>query len=218
MSVRLAVLPLYVALIVATGCDQAGPSAGSTAPATPTTSNAVPPTNSVAVLNTNVPLDFVPLSPLENAVLELRVQVAALETDFRRSKALSHPLEVTLDFSEKSFGSIYTSVGQLFIGTVDAQPYLDGYKLALNIGNPTTAQFEGITLHVTWGPKDLKGETPEERAASYKSTTVRVNEPLLPGKWNRVEINAVPAKPEAVRNVHVMVEVISVVLNNPSTK
>jgi len=158
MSVRFPCLPLFAALIAATGCDRAGP------PAVVAASS-----NTVLASDTNAPfLELEPISDdradielLKEKFNELKTKVDELGKDLRQWQeiSLTHENEATLDFSKKVFTTVKTRVGYLFVSSIDAQPYLDGYKLIVHIGNPTTARFDGITVKVQWGlPFDLDGK------------------------------------------------------------
>jgi hypothetical protein len=67
-------------------------------------------------------------------------------------------------------------------------PYLEGYKISLNVGNPFAMQFSGVSGRLGYG------DTPS--AAYSESTGFSTTEPLQPGVWNSitVTINQVAAK------------------------
>lgn len=70
---------------------------------------------------------------------------------------------VVLDTTAKGFQRIDTDNGSFFMSLVDVQSYLDGYKVRLNIGNPSSASYQGIRLRLKWG----KAEPPDPNEATY---------------------------------------------------
>jgi hypothetical protein len=222
MSARFLTVALFAAL-VATGCDQRGPLGAVAAPTL----------NAVAALDTNVPTPEIEFVSEERADIELlkdkfnvlKDKLDELAKELQQQKEMSHQEQVTIDFSKETFTTIKTPVAEFFISPIDAQPYLDGYKLTLHIGNPTSARFSGVTLKVKWGAL-LERRTDLDDAEltahvkkwlnDQKSQTIKITESLLPGKWNKVEIVAVPATAEGIRNVRIQIEVESAFLTNPT--
>jgi outer membrane murein-binding lipoprotein Lpp len=90
-----------------------------------------------------------------------------------REKARGHP-DAELDTSHGAYAPIDNlgGVGTFFIAFEDAQPYLDGYKVRLKIGNPSTATYEGFQLHLTWG----RAEVPEPIAIAAHSAIWAIRE------------------------------------------
>lgn len=55
------------------------------------------------------------------------------------------------------FGLLRTDVGTFLISIDDVEPYLEGYKLKLKIGNITSATYGQFKLSIEWGPKRPTG-------------------------------------------------------------
>ncbi len=59
-----------------------------------------------------------------------------------------------LDPTSKGYSAIRTSQGyKLLVDVVDIEPYTDGQKLTLAIGNPYAMSFVGFQLNVEYGPR-----------------------------------------------------------------
>ena len=85
-------------------------------------------------------------------------------------------------------------------------PYLDGQKVTLSIGNPSSATYSGFTLKVRWGMRYPKydankaGEYLEQYRLAKKSTQeteIKLTNKLSSGKWNKVSFNLTPAPANA---------------------
>jgi outer membrane murein-binding lipoprotein Lpp len=80
---------------------------------------------------------------LTNQIDNVWVTLTPLDTDVRILKGNIHRT-VFLDATAKGFERIDTDTGSFFISVEDVQPYLDGYKLRLKIGNPSSATFNAV--------------------------------------------------------------------------
>lgn len=85
--------------------------------------------------------------------------------------------------------------GDFYIAIKKCEPYLDGIKVVINIGNPYFANFNGFNLHVEWGsrePADL---------SMYLNWFNKLNKKdfsfpniLRAGAWNEVSFVIAPAQ------------------------
>jgi len=120
---------------------------------------------------------------------------------------------VLLDTSAKGYNRIDTDNGTFLISFLDAKPHLDGYKLIFNIGNTTSATYDGFTINVVWGKQyeewakesDIKKEKIDtnvrfekleydEWAKSLHKKSESYLKELKPGYWNKVEVIISPAE------------------------
>lgn len=93
------------------------------------------------------------------------------------------------------------------------QPFLDGYKVILNLGNPTTATYRNFKLKVKWGKEfDYEKDEPEEWRKSLKETEKRFLDELKPASWNKVELVLTPAKSEEIKYIELSMETDEVML------
>jgi hypothetical protein len=109
-------------------------------------------------------------STLSEKVADLQIKVNLLETriSLRESGAIA-----ILSSSDKGYDLAMTRFGTFPVALKNIVPYLDGYRISLSIGNPTTARFDGFTLRLGAGSR---GET-------YELTDF-----LVPGRYTNVEV------------------------------
>lgn len=121
------------------------------------------------------------MTTLENTVSGMDVSVAAFD-----------PTE------PGPYQYIHTNAGDFMVSLHNVAPYLDGQKVTLDIGNPQAAQYNGVTLNISWAPRQ-----PDKNAGlattldwynKIKSKTISITTVLLPGHWNRVSFVIAPAK------------------------
>jgi len=181
---------------------------------------------------------FVPDGP---EMQNLRARVATLESekpkltefdsesvtaDFFGGFVLSLRLNrkwAEVDTASHAFSTIDTEYGVLFVSCKDAQPYLDGYKLLLEVGNPSGASFGNSTIKTKWGPKHPVFPGTKERPAKaedvikYSEAVAKwkqelrekdfpLTQHLAAGSWNPVEIVLSPAKAEDVGHLKLSIE------------
>jgi uncharacterized coiled-coil protein SlyX len=82
-----------------------------------------------------------------------------------------------------------------YISTKDITPYLDGYKVKLEIGNPHQATFQSLTIRADWG----FSTNSEPWGVYLHSTTNKITETLSPGSWTLVELTLLPCTSEDLR-------------------
>jgi hypothetical protein len=91
--------------------------------------------------------------------------------------------------SPGSYSKVETSVGFFLLSLEGAEPYLDGIKVKLEIGNPLALAFAGFQLSAKWGSRKPAGMAAIERwTTGLKSTSESYTQSLVPGKWNTVEL------------------------------
>lgn len=102
---------------------------------------------------------------------------------------------VELDTTKDSYSRVNSNNGTFLVRVMKVEPYLNGYRVVLGVGNITTATFRGCDLTVTWGTKEP--DYSDNWNAWFKSLRTKdehFNTVLLPGNWNEVVIILVPAK------------------------
>src|SRR5262249_7141847 len=126
----------------------------------------------------------------------LRGQILVL-----RSSAAPNYQSVQLDPTEKGYERIDTVSGFFLISCDDAKPYLDGYKLSLRVGNPTTATYSGFRFNVRWG-----GTFQSPSDTTFHQKDVSFTNTLKPASWNNVDLVITPATPEEMKSIFVSME------------
>jgi hypothetical protein len=155
------------------------------------------------------------------AIDELRGKIKSLETKLDGIRVRVHTIEshssryssVSLDPTEKGYGRIDSNSGFFFVSVHKAEPYLDGFRLVLAIGNPSGVSYNGFKLKVAWSkdlPQTTEGESSEEYEkkfnqyeASNKEKEYSFIETLHPGSWNTITLIISPASAEELKNATV---------------
>ena len=115
------------------------------------------------------------------------------------------PNYIVLNFRENKFQKLNTNVGHFFISPEKAIPYLDGYKVVIQIGNPFNCIFCDPEFYISWmmpyeNSKE-KGLTPTEWSNTKKEKEVSILARIEPGKWNNIELILTPCTLEELENV-----------------
>ena len=83
------------------------------------------------------------------------------------------------------YDTIKYNLGTLLVTLSDIQPYANGSKGTLLIGNPYFANLSGLKATMSWGKTDDKGEPIE---GSEKSKQISFIEMMKAGRWTRVTV------------------------------
>jgi hypothetical protein len=77
-------------------------------------------------------------------------------------------------------------------------PYVDGFRVTCNFGNPSSATFNGFKLKAKWGPRLPKDKnmTIAQWEAANREKELSLTNILQAGSWNPVSFVLSPAKPE----------------------
>jgi hypothetical protein len=85
---------------------------------------------------------------------------------------------VRLDFSTKAYQRLETDHGTLYIAVENVEPYANGQRVTLEVGNPMSASFAGYEIHLAFGDKQQKNERPTMD--------------LRAGRWTRIPVIFTP--------------------------
>jgi hypothetical protein len=129
-----------------------------------------------------------------------------VETVF--AKALGEQF-TNVDPAGSGFSRIESNNGSFMVSCKRVEPYLDGFKLVLEIGNPYLVTYSDFNLKCRYGPREPEGQKDataeqsnefqknmDEWKKSLKIKELAFTEQLLPGTWTRVEAIITPAKAE----------------------
>jgi hypothetical protein len=139
-----------------------------------------------------------------NAIKFVWDQNSQMQTNFIRLQSTLYAYQfannsVSITPDEKGYGLLKTPFGNLFISTESIEPYLDGYKIHLKIGNPTSAHFNGFSLICsTYQTTNVNG--------TFHAFTNDFTDELSAGYWTPVDFVLAPASMEDVRNASVSVQ------------
>lgn len=152
------------------------------------------------------------IEDLKRQLSELNIKVLTSEIENKRFK------NVTLDPSVKGYGRVDTSAGFFLVSLEDAVPYVDGYKITINVGNPSTATYSGIKVDLKHGKRfDIKDISKDPKLydqwkKGLKERTFNISKELKPGTWNKVDLVVAPAKGEDIAYLEMSLETDSVKL------
>lgn len=144
---------------------------------------------------------------LTSEVTELKKKVSDLELKVTILEYSQDPNKTaTIDPADtKGYQRIDANVGTFLVAVENVEPYLDGQRITLLIGNPNNLNFSGFQLKVKWGKRmpDFKnppGGDFNTAFDAYKQSTkekeITFTETLKPGMWNKVKFT-IPQAPAA---------------------
>ncbi len=138
--------------------------------------------------------------------LDFEVRLLRLKVERLEVAGAEITTEPKYALARNQFGVFPVSYGR-------AVPYLDGHKIYLDIGNPTTMRFAGAKVKVNYGrpePRLANGDVDfskwDEYRAGRKDYEIDVTNEFAPGRYTAVELTISPSKPEEVRELEVHVE------------
>ena len=122
----------------------------------------------------------------ESVASDLQTRVFTLEI------AQNNHESVLLDLTSRKYQRLDTDTGTFLVSVEDASPYLDGYRVTLNIGNTSSATYKGFDLHAKWNAAydwskyDKASHDRWQKAIRSKDDSF--TDSLDPGKWNKVDL------------------------------
>jgi hypothetical protein len=131
---------------------------------------------------------------LETTIQSLEKGLSDLELARKRSG------EGEINVTERSYTRITSKTGFFLVSCEDIQPYLDGYRVKLQIGNPYAVTFSGCQILAKWGAKfDPQKMTYDDWQKGLKTKNFALTSDLRPATWNRVTITITPATPSDLK-------------------
>jgi outer membrane murein-binding lipoprotein Lpp len=136
---------------------------------------------------------------LKSKLDELGAQILTLQTDVLVLQGGVNPYE-TAEFDPSSPGGysrIDTIGGTFLVSIKNVAPYVDGFRITCNFGNPSSVTFKGFKLKAKWGPRrdfKVKGFSFSKWRTSLREKELSLTDSLQPGAWNPVTFVLAPAK------------------------
>jgi hypothetical protein len=130
-------------------------------------------------------------------VVALFLQVTSpTKPDAPQELAARVPDKGDLDCTKKKYSFVSPgSTTVLFMVTCDTvEPYLEGYRVRLSVGNPFRAAFSDVTGEVHYGDSPM--------AAIDQKVVLPVVPRLSPGLWTRLEVVIPRASAKDVRYLY----------------
>jgi hypothetical protein len=141
------------------------------------------------------------VAQLEKELRDLRSRVLDLEMKAQRNSFAE------LDTSKETYQQVKSNNATFLMTFVKAEPYLNGYKVTLSIGNLTTATFNSFDLKLKWGAKEPEySDKWIDWWHGLKTKEQHFTDDLVPGRWNRVEVALVPASANELGFLQVSIE------------
>jgi hypothetical protein len=129
--------------------------------------------------------------------------------------------ETAIDVRNPGAARLDSEVGFFLVRIAKVEPYLDGYRINVDIGNPQSATYGGVTLITTWG-RGIRSmgttnvlDAMEKWSQGLKTNKTELTEDLLPATWNNVSIILSPATPDSLQDVTMRLEVDTIQLRTP---
>jgi hypothetical protein len=141
---------------------------------------------------------------LSGQISGLQTQISQLQTDLWRVQYVqdSYKTAVFDATAPKGYQVLQTSAGQFLVALDEATPYLDGYRLRFEFGNPYSATFKGLEVTVKWGKsfdrfsKSASLNLYSKWQKSLRKKEASLTQDLEPATWNVVNITVSPAEPD----------------------
>ena len=116
--------------------------------------------------------------PLEKKYEDVVTYLNRIENRVSSLEFIKHQYaSITLDPGRPTaYRRLDSDTGSFLVSLDSVSPYLDGQKVTLSIGNPSSATYSGFTLKVRWGMRYPKydankaGEFLEQFELAKKST------------------------------------------------
>lgn len=154
---------------------------------------------------------------IENAQLKGRIASLEYSQKFIFSRLNTIDTQKASITEGAGYGVAKTPHGSVIITASGIQPYLDGYKVTLNIGNPSMISFSGSEIEVDWGlPWDTKDKTLAEIEKTRRTKKFSVAKDFPAGFYTPIEVALTPAKPAEVKTIEVGIEWNRVSLRKPA--
>jgi len=151
------------------------------------------------------------VSTLEAQIKGIESQVESLQTDVLALQLSSESYKTaTFDPGDPGgYRRIDTTGGTFLVSLQNVTPYVDGFRVTCNFGNPSSATFNGFKVKAKWGSRfDFKVKKMKwaEWQASLREKEISVTNNLQAGSWNPVSFVLSPAKPEEFGYLELSIE------------
>jgi hypothetical protein len=169
------------------------------------------------------------LSKIEDDLIKLQSKIerlpknVATKFDFELCEGLIQEItskSATVYPDRKEFSFCRNEYGAFPVTIEDVQPYLDGYKVQMCIGNLTAAQMNNVVIHVDYGPRvrDFQPGKGKEIMEQYlesarinserkQSLSVNVTKSLPAASWTSFEVIIVHVSAEDIGQLEVGLDI-----------
>lgn len=113
---------------------------------------------------------------------------------------------VSIDVTKPNYQICRTKIGPILISVKDTAAYLDGYRVTLEIGNPTAADLPSAKLHIRTSASAFSIEELQKYNDSVELRVEDITATLKAGYWTTVTFTLSPATAERLRNLFLALE------------
>jgi hypothetical protein len=128
----------------------------------------------------------------------LRQDMAQLKADMRKDEEavlflltkINEPdgtKPASISGTTKGFELAKTEYGSFLVSLINVEPYLDGFKVTLSIGNPLDADVTDGTISIKFGTSATD---------SLSTVSQAIDQPIAGGRWTDVVVAIAPARAE----------------------
>lgn len=162
---------------------------------------------------------------IEDDISNLEDRITALESNYVDINLELFNLGLKIDDLQKNvitfdpanaegFQAINTGNGYFLFAIRDIKPYLDGYRIFLDVGNPNYATYNGIKLKAKWGKRFTYSDSIlyDTWKNSLLEKEVSITHDIKPGTWNKINFNISPVKIDEFGYLSLSVETNSISL------
>jgi hypothetical protein len=146
---------------------------------------------------------------LDNRLKATATNFASVSMDLLTHE-MEQPRWIVIDPTATGYQVVYTDLGHFLISTKEVVPYLDGYKVRLQIGNPYSFACKGVKISARWGKIDP--------AAEDKTGEFNQSETLYSGQWNDCEFKVAPASIEDIRGLRISLKPSTLQMRSTETR
>lgn len=107
---------------------------------------------------------------------------------------------VVVDPSDPSFSVCETADGKLYVSTARVEPYLDGVRVHLSIGNPQSADFNNLEVHCHWSPFITTNDWTWHWGHESTNTLLGT---FAAGSWHKAEISLLPCTTDELKGAQI---------------
>ncbi|MBX7461507.1 DUF3251 domain-containing protein [Qipengyuania huizhouensis] len=137
---------------------------------------------------------------LEAEIRELETRLQASEDRLLRHVIEDTPGSVWLRQSDDGYSYLRNELGSLSFQLEGIEASGQGSRVAVTIGNPTTARITKLSLSGEWGQLNAEGAPDMDTAKPFDLSVSAV---LQPGSWNEVEFVLDSAKPSELGYINI---------------
>ena len=155
------------------------------------------------------------LAKQQTSISNLAWQVILLNPKSDNSEAVFDAANST------GFSRINTDSGFFLVSLENVEPYLEGFRINLEVGNPLLATYKNLKFQVSWGKKFDSKEAANDPNAYQKwlsglhSKKISIPDDLAAGAWNKVQLVLSPAKSDELGYIAVKLSTDTASLRRP---